>query len=234
MLVEGGTVMEGLQQATGEEWVHRPHILLVEDELSVGKGIQMVLTEDGYSVDLAMTGLDALTEFTKKEFDLMVADLRLPDIDGMDVIKQVKGRSPEVEVIVITGYSTVSSAVNAMKLGAFDYLPKPFTDDEIKGAVKGALKRREQALMQELPETEAGELIQKKEVIRVLEKAAEQDDFWVALHEKGSEALRGYQLTSEAKAAIVSGDINWLRQNVGELTDKQLSWIHSRLEMERW
>ncbi len=116
-----------------------PQVLIMEDEASVAKGLGMVLSEEGYDVDLAMTGRSALDSFNQKMFDLLVADLRLPDIDGMEVIKQVKRRRPDTEVLVITGYSTVNTAVEAMKLGASDYLSKPFTEDEFLLAVKGAL-----------------------------------------------------------------------------------------------
>lgn len=120
-----------------------PQVLIMEDEVSVAKGLGMVLSEEGYYVDLAMTGSSALDSFNQKMFDLLVADLRLPDIDGMEVIKQVKRRRPDTEVLVITGYSTVNTAVEAMKLGASDYLSKPFTDDEFLSAVKGALVTKE-------------------------------------------------------------------------------------------
>ncbi len=120
-----------------------PQVLIMEDEVSVAKGLGMVLSEEGYNVDLAMTGRSALDTFNQKMFDLLIADLRLPDIDGMEVIKQVKRRRPDTEVLVITGYSTVTTAVEAMKLGASDYLSKPFTEDEFLSAVKGALVTKE-------------------------------------------------------------------------------------------
>jgi len=120
-----------------------PQVLIMEDEVNVAKGLGMVLSEEGYKVDLAMTGRSALDSFNQKMFDLLVADLRLPDIDGMEVIKQVKRRRPDTEVIVITGYSTINTAVEAMKIGASDYLSKPFTEDEFLSAVRDALVTRE-------------------------------------------------------------------------------------------
>ncbi|MCG6930231.1 MAG: NADH-quinone oxidoreductase subunit NuoE [Desulfofustis sp.] len=120
-----------------------PQVLIMEDEVSVARGLGMVLSEEGYNVDLAMTGRSALDSFNRKMFDLLVADLRLPDIDGIEVIRQVKRRRPDTEVLVITGYSTVNTAVEAMKLGASDYLSKPFTQDEFLSAVKVALHTRE-------------------------------------------------------------------------------------------
>ena len=134
--------MEQAQEALQVEAPVWPQILIMEDEMSVAKGLELVLSEEGYTVDLAMNGRSALDNFSRKDFDLLIADLRLPDIDGMEVIKNVKHNRPDTGVIVITGYSTVPSAVEAMKLGATDYLSKPFTDDEFMSAVKGALDVR--------------------------------------------------------------------------------------------
>ena len=214
-----------------------PHILIMEDDDSVARGLQMILTKEGYTVDWAPTGRGALDKCGQKPFDLLMADLRLPDINGMEVIKQVKRRWPETVVVVITEASSISSAVEAIKIGAFDYLEKPFSDDKIKSVVEKALKAREVARIKERLEAvdpEKGKLIQKREVARVLDRASQDMRFWRTLMEKGSEALSEYELTSEAKAAIISGDSNWILKNTGDLTDEQLKWIRSRLEMERW
>jgi DNA-binding NtrC family response regulator len=203
----------------------------------VAKGLEMVLSEEGYTVNLAGTGELAMEAFRQKRFDLLVADLRLPDIDGMEVIKQVKEAKPETEVIVITGYGTTATAVEAMKLGVHDFLPKPFTEDQIKSAIDEALKEHvekpAEAVIKEA-ETEEEKLIQKREVLGVLNRTAEEADFWSDLMKNGSLALAGYQLSSEAKAAIASGDLKWINENVGELTQKQLMFIYKRLEREAW
>ena len=147
-----------------------PHILLMEDEVSVAQGLKMVLLDEGYEVDLAMTGKSALDALSYKNIDLLVADLRLPDMDGMDVIKRVKTNKPDTEVIVITGYASVPSAVEAMKTGVVDYLPKPFTDDELKEAVESALHEKKEALAKKqikYAEPEEEKLIQKRDVMRV-------------------------------------------------------------------
>ena len=214
-----------------------PTILVMEDDLSVAKGLEMVLTEDGYAVDLADTGELALKAFREKRFDLLVADLRLPDIDGMEIVRQVKENKPETEVIVITGYGTPSLAVDAMKTGVHDFIPKPFTDDQIKTAVGEALKESVQKSTKAVlkkAETEEEKLIQKREVIQALNRTAEDADFWHDLMENGSIALNEYQLSNEAKAAIASGDLKWINENVGELTQKQLMFIYKRLEREAW
>jgi DNA-binding response OmpR family regulator len=226
--------MNPMQAALRTKPVYRSHVLLVEDEFSVAKGLEMVMTEEGYDVDLADTGREALHKFwTKDNFDLMVADLRLPDIDGMEVIQRVKEKRPETKVIIITGYPSVSSAVQAAKMGISDYLRKPFTDDEFLTAVGTALK--EKGSMEELiSETHKDRLIQREEVIRILDRAYQNQDFWRELMENGSESLQNYRLSRAAKAAILSGDLKWIRENVGELTEEQLLFIYSRLQREAW
>lgn len=212
-----------------------PHILVMEDEFSIAKGLQMVLKEEGYDVDLAMTGQSALDKSSEEIFDVLIADLKLPDIDGMKVIKQVKGYSPETEAIIITGYPSVSSAVESVKIGVYDYLRKPFTDDDIKKVVKGALKKKEEDTVEEvIVKTEEERLIQKQEVIRVLERTSKDANFWRELMESGSKALDSYLLSTEAKAAIVCGDLKWVKEHVGELNREQLMFIYKRLEREAW
>jgi YesN/AraC family two-component response regulator len=186
---------------------------------------------------LARTGKGALDTFHKKDFDLLVADLRLPDIDGMEVIKKVKHDRPDTEVVVITGYSTVPSAVEAMKLGACDYLSKPFSDDAFKSAVKGALGSREEKFAKEALDTfkaEETKLIQKKEVKKVLDRTIRDGKFWCMLMENPAEVLKEYHLSSEARAAITSGDLDWIKRNVGELSKGQLTSIYRILEREVW
>jgi CheY-like chemotaxis protein len=231
--------MTELQTSIAPEPQVYPRVLLMEDELSVARGLQMVLSEEGYGVDLAMTGGSALDTFGKKQFDLLVADLRLPDMDGMEVIKRVKAESPATGVIVITGYATVSSAVEAMKSGAVDYLPKPFTEDEFKAAVQSALKDKFEVPAPDKKPAESmspdeKRVIQRQEVIRVLNRSSHDSYFWRELMEKGSRALKGYQLSLEAKAAIVSGDLKWMKEHVGDLTPEQLRFINKCLEKEVW
>jgi two-component system NtrC family sensor kinase len=147
----------------------RARILVMEDENSVAQALQIILTDEGYGVDWSSTGQGALDSASHQNFDLLVADLRLPDMHGMDVIRQIKESRPETAVIVITGYASVGSAVEAIKTGAVDYLPKPFTDEQFKSAVEQALKKKDRVC----PENAAlsdrkRKLIGRKEVVRVL------------------------------------------------------------------
>ena len=211
------------------------HILLVEDELNVAKGLRMVLQDEGYDVQLAMTGLSALKTFKGNGFNLVVADLRLPDFDGMDVLNVIHEERPKTKMLVITGYPSVSSAVKAIKIGVADYLCKPFTEEEFRAAVADALKPKKDAVAKKLTaDTKEERLIQKHEVIRVLNRTAHDPTFWVELMERGSEVLKDYQLSSQAKAAIVSGDLAWIRKHIGNLNDEQLQFIFRQMEREAW
>lgn len=206
----------------------KTHILVMEDDQTISAALDMILTEAGYDVDVAETGEAALELFGQKQFDLIVADLKLPGINGMEVIKQVKEKKPEMEVIVITGVGTQSIAEEALELGAHDFLPKPFTDDQIKTAINEALKQHDAGPFRLFS------LIQKREVFGVLSRAADDKKFWNDLMALGSEALGKSQLISDAKAAIVSGDLKWINENVGELNQKQLRFIFKRLEREAY
>jgi DNA-binding response OmpR family regulator len=234
----GGIKMTTLHKESVVKDQDPHHILVMEDDVNVARGLEMVLTEEGYAVNLAGTGALALEAFKQKRYDLLVADLRLPDMDGMEVIKKVKSEKPETEVIVITGHGTTATAVKAMKLGARDFLPKPFTEEQIKSSIDDVLKEQHAAGTDEIPSlgTEEVErkLIQKREVIQALNRTAEDGNFWRDLMETGTTALESYNLSNEARAAIASGDLKWINENVGELTQKQLMFIYKRLEREAW
>jgi DNA-binding NtrC family response regulator len=207
----------------------------MEDEFSVSKGMEMVLSEEGYDVAVAATGQAALEIFREKGCDVLVADLRLPDIDGMDVVRLIKSARPDTIVVVITGCASVDSAVESMKLGAFDYLPKPFTDDQIRSAVRRAVKQKQSKLPSvSAPKAATAEekLFQKREIFRVLNRTAEGRNSWNGTMEGGSEALRDYHLSDEAKAANVYADLKWLNEQIGELNQKQLAFIFKRLERQ--
>jgi DNA-binding NtrC family response regulator len=93
-------------------------------------------------VEYALNGYDALRMMEEEPFDVIITDLKMSNLGGMEVLSRVKAAHPETMVIVITGYASVSSAVEVMKMGAFDYLPKPFTPDELRGVVSQAFAER--------------------------------------------------------------------------------------------
>ena len=100
-------------------------ILIVEDEKSVREALSLTL-EDKYNLFMASDGKKALEILSERNIDLTLLDLRLPEVNGMDVLKQIKGMDSSIPVIMLTAVKTVDSAVTAMKLGAYDYIIKPF------------------------------------------------------------------------------------------------------------
>ncbi|MCI0329955.1 MAG: sigma-54 dependent transcriptional regulator [candidate division Zixibacteria bacterium] len=117
-------------------------ILIVDDEKLVRDFLQETLSQGGYSVRTADNGEAGLKEVGDREFDLVFTDVKMPHTSGIDLLKAVKQSSPFTSVVVITAYGTVADAVEAMKLGAFDYLPKPFTPEHIEVTAKKALEYR--------------------------------------------------------------------------------------------
>jgi len=117
-------------------------ILVVDDEKVVLNGCEKILGEAGYWVKTTLSAKQALDILKEGPFDIVITDIKMPEISGMELLKTIKRDYPEITVIVITGYSTVETAVDAMKLGAFDYLPKPFTSDQVVLVIKRALERK--------------------------------------------------------------------------------------------
>ena len=116
------------------------HILVIDDEKVVCDGCRLVLSELGHRVETCTTGRAGLKAVMKGTPDVLLLDMKLPDMHGMEILKTVRAEKSNVHIIVMTGYSTVKNAVEAMKLGAFDYLSKPFSDDELIIAVGKALE----------------------------------------------------------------------------------------------
>ncbi|MDH4368993.1 MAG: sigma-54 dependent transcriptional regulator [Nitrospira sp.] len=117
-------------------------ILVVDDEQSLREVLSIMLRRAGYTVISATDGEDAIELIHKEIFDLVITDLRMPKIDGLEVLKAVKSASPETVVLIITAFATADSAVEAMKQGAYDYLTKPFQVDEVQLIIRNALEKR--------------------------------------------------------------------------------------------
>lgn len=117
-----------------------PNLLIIEDDAAFCQMLQKFLTKRGYEVETSFNAPDAKQKIQDKTFDLILTDLRLPDYDGIQLLTDIKSVNPATQVILMTGYAEVGSAVNAMKKGAFDYISKPFTPDEIVMVLDNALK----------------------------------------------------------------------------------------------
>lgn len=121
----------------------KPKILIVDDEDIVIKGTMKILQRENYELDSAYNGSEALEKMKTKDYDLVITDLMMPGMNGIEVLKKIKAEYPDVIVVMFTGYATVESAREALKLGAFDYIPKPFTPDELREVVKNAIEAKE-------------------------------------------------------------------------------------------
>ncbi len=128
----------------------KARILCVDDEAVVLDSLRKILVVDGYSVDTVMTGQEALGLVQSHHYDFVFADLKMPEMSGEDVVKSVKHLRPDIDVIVVTGYATVESAVECMKYGAMDYVQKPFTENELIDLTKKFLIRRTDRIRTEL------------------------------------------------------------------------------------
>lgn len=120
--------------------MNRENILIVDDEVFICENLQRILREEGYETIVARTAEEALTIVQSVSVDLVLLDLNLPDLPGIEVLRRLKEKEPDLLVVIITGYASVESAVEALKLGAYDYIKKPFKADVIKLIVKLALE----------------------------------------------------------------------------------------------
>jgi DNA-binding NtrC family response regulator len=202
--------------------------LAIDDEQIVLDSIRKVLLAEGFEVDLSLNSREGLEWANTRDYDIVLTDIRMPEIGGMRILRDVKRIKPSLPVVIITGYATVTGAVQAMKLGASDYIEKPFTPDVLLASIKKALQKAE------AEEPEKQELIHKDEVIKVLEKAAVDGDFVSRLFYEGADALQEFDLTRPEKLAILTGDIQWIESQTGPLTETQKRWLEQRLSAEIW
>jgi two-component system NtrC family response regulator len=134
-----------------------PVILLIDDDDSLRRVTEYTLREDGFDVRTATNGREGLEMFRASGVDLVLSDVRMPELNGMDLLPQLKAMQPDLPVIMLTAHGTIASAVEAMQLGAFDYLTKPFTRDQLRASVRkalevGALKSENRQLRQMVAE----------------------------------------------------------------------------------
>ena len=116
-------------------------VLVVDDEIGPREALRMILRDD-YQVFTAEGGRQALEHIAREDFDMVIVDIRMPDINGIDLLEKIKLESPETEVAIITAYASVETATSALCLGALDYLIKPFDVISVKKIVEKGVKRR--------------------------------------------------------------------------------------------
>lgn len=120
----------------------KTRILVVDDELPVCKSVSNSLEGERYAVDMALSAEEALRKEDKSPYEVIITDLMMPGLSGMDLLRTVRDRRPDTRVIMITGYPSIKSAVESIKLGAFDYIPKPFTPNDLRSLVARAVESK--------------------------------------------------------------------------------------------
>ncbi len=117
-------------------------VLVIDDERSVCHSCKVILRDEGHEVDYVTSGREGVERALKGDYDVILLDLKMPDLSGMEVLERIKAERSSITVIIITGYATIQTSIEAIKKGAYDYVPKPFTPDELSMTVHKALKDR--------------------------------------------------------------------------------------------
>jgi DNA-binding NtrC family response regulator len=119
-----------------------PRILLVDDEVAFANNILKLLSKRGYDVIAVNDGASAIRTIGEKEFDVVILDMKMPGMDGIATLKEIKGKEPLVEVVILTGHGSVESGIEGMQLGAFDFVMKPVSIEDLHEKVCQAYQRR--------------------------------------------------------------------------------------------
>jgi two-component system phosphate regulon sensor histidine kinase PhoR len=120
--------------------IYRTRILVVDDEKRIRDGCQSILSAEGFEVGVAENGYAGLAKIEEQHFDIILLDLMMPGLRGLDLLDHVKGKLPDTLIIVITGYATLEHAVEAMKKGAFDFISKPFSPEDLRAVIRKAIE----------------------------------------------------------------------------------------------
>lgn len=206
------------------------HVLIVDDERVIRESFSRVLLKEGYTVTAVESGRLALERAADEPFDIVLLDLKMPGLDGMETLRHLKEIDPEVVSIMITGYPTIESAVQAVKLGAYDYLTKPSSPDELRIAVARAAERRRLAFANEqyrrrletsgISPPIVGQSKSMRLLMEVIRKVAPTDSTVLITGESGTGkelvARAIHQLSPRKEKEFVAVDCNTLVENLLE------------------
>jgi len=170
-------------------------ILIIEDEKSLKEVLRILLEEEGYEITAASNGLEGMDYIQNDIFDLVVTDIKMPKADGFEVLKKVKEISPSTIVIMITAFGTTESTIEAMKLGAYDYIHKPFKIDEIRHVIQKAFEKKnlseELSLLREKIKSSSGlenlvgKSLKMQELFTLIQKVAQSNSTVLITGESG-------------------------------------------------
>ena len=206
------------------------HILVIDDDKAMRDACFQILSRQGYRVELAASAKQGLTLLERLSFDTILLDLVMPDMDGLEALKKIRALDPDVEVIIITGYGTIQSAVESIKAGAFHFLSKPFVPDDLRNLVSRALGKRRLDLenlylRQELKtKDERNVLVYESEsMIRIMDmiaRVAPTDSTVLITGEsgtgKGLVARKLHQLSQRARRPFITVDCGTLVETLFE------------------
>jgi DNA-binding response OmpR family regulator/flavodoxin len=116
------------------------HVLVIDDEVAVNNNVRKILKKKGYRVDQATSKAEALEKIDQRDYRLVLLDLKMPGVKGLELLEAIRTVRPQAKVIIITGYASIETAVQTARMGAVDYVPKPFTPDEIRSATENAVR----------------------------------------------------------------------------------------------
>jgi two-component system response regulator HydG len=177
-------------------------LLIIEDDTDMGLLLKKFLTKNGYEVETVANGKNGISSFAAKQADLVLCDYRLGDMEGVEVLKKIKDIEPTVPFIIMTGYSDIRTAVNVMKLGAFDYLAKPLLPDETLQIIKRALANNNQLahIIVDKPDKEqeiGSEAISKQKLVRG------KNDYVFGKSVQSKELLRQIELVAPTNYSVI-------------------------------
>jgi DNA-binding NtrC family response regulator len=199
--------------------MEKKKVLAIDDEQIVLDSIKKILSGGEYEVHTTLKGGAGISHAINEPFDIVLTDIRMPDIDGFKVIRDIRKFKPTIPIVIITGYATVTSAVQAMKLGATHYIEKPFTPDQLTQAMASAIEKASS----KKPEEQT--IVHRDEFLSVIQRGARDSKFAQSVYAVGAVALDGYKLSSQEKLAIITADVNWIEDQIGTLSPDQKQWM---------
>jgi DNA-binding NtrC family response regulator len=158
-------------------------ILAIDDEQIVLDSIKKILSTKDFETDVFLQAGAGIYQAITKDYDLVLTDIRMPNIDGLQVLRDIKRFKPHTPILIITGYATINNAVMAMRLGATDYIEKPFTPEQLIQAMTSAIEKAAQKPHEEQT------IIHANEIMNILERGAEDEEFAHKILHDGAEAL---------------------------------------------